>query len=289
MPFALIALAIALVANVLLGPLGFGMLQWRVSANALNQTYGADAVSLLLVVPAALAAAWMWKARQRLAAPLTLGVGLATLYYAIAEVLGADYLQYAGNNERFFLLFLAVIVLSWTSVARAWVALDRQPPPLSLRFRRSVATVLLVGSAAIAYAWLAQLVDLAATGALSAPGDAQAYRESPSAFWTVRIVDLGFIVPISTWTAIGLWQGRASALKVSFGIVTFLTLQAASVMAMGAVMLWRQDPTATPTLLVVLAPVTLALAGLTARLLAIYAGRQASRTKLPADLAAARV
>jgi hypothetical protein len=259
-----------------------------VSANGLNQTYGADAVSLLLVVPAALAAAWLWQARHRLAAPVTLGVGLATLYYAIAEILGADYRQYAGNNERFFLLFLALIILTWTSVARAWAGLDRQPPQPSRRFSRSLATVLLVGATALAYAWLAQLVELAATGALSAPGDAQAYMESPGAFWTVRIVDLGFIVPISIWTGIGLWQGRAAAVRMSFGIAAFLTLQAASVMAMGTLMLLKQDPTATPMLLVALAPVTLALAGLTARLLAIYAGPREPRKALSADLAAAR-
>ena len=282
MSLALFALAVALAANVVLGPLGFGLLQWRVSANGLNQTYGADAVSLLLVVPAALAAAWLWNAHHRLAAPVTLGVGLATLYYAIAEVLGPNYLQYAGNNERFFLLFLTLIILSWTSVAGAWAALDRQPPQLSRRLRRSFTTVLLLGVAALAYAWLAQLVDLAATGALSAPGDAQAYTESPSAFWTIRIVDLGFIVPISIWTGIGLWQGRPTALRMSFGIATFLTLQSASVMAMGAVMLWKQDPTATPMLLVALAPVTLALAGLTARLLAAYAGARKSQNALGA-------
>ena len=66
----LVLLAVALSANVLLGPLGVGLLVWRVSANGLNQTYGADAVSLLLVVPAALAAAWLWRVGHRLAAPL---------------------------------------------------------------------------------------------------------------------------------------------------------------------------------------------------------------------------
>ena len=43
--------------------------------------------------------------------------------------------------------------------------------------------------------------------------------------------------------------------------------------AMGVVMLARNDPTATPGLVVVLAPITLALAALTLRLLGGYAGR----------------
>ena len=149
MPLALAGLAAGLAANVLLGPLGLGLLQWRVGPNALNQTYGADAVSLLLVVPAALAAGWLWSKGHRLAAPVAFGVGLATLYYAMAEVLGPDYLRYPGNNERFFLLFLALIILSWTTAARAWVSLDRQPPQLSRRLSRAFGTVLVLAAGVI--------------------------------------------------------------------------------------------------------------------------------------------
>jgi hypothetical protein len=290
MPLALVALAVGLTANVLLGPLGLGLLQWRVSSNALNQTYGADAVSLLLVVPVALAAAWLWSRGHRLAAPLAVGVSLATLYYAVAEVLGSDYVRYSGNNERFFLLFLSLIILSWTTGVRAWSGLDRRPTQLSRRLRRGFGTVLLLVAAVIGYAWLAQLVDLAVNGVLSAPADALAYAESPSAFWTIRIVDLGFIVPLSLWTGFGLWRERAAATKASFAVASFLTLQAASVLAMGAVMLWRQDPTATPALVVALTPITLALAALTARLLATYTGshQQQAETAVAHHVAAAK-
>ena len=60
------------------------------------------------------------------------GAGLAALYYGIAEVLGPDYIRYAGNNERYFPLFLGVILLSWIAAIRAWAALDpdRPPPPV---------------------------------------------------------------------------------------------------------------------------------------------------------------
>src|SRR5689334_15970383 len=128
MPFALVLLSICLAANVLLGPLGEGVIQWHVSEIGINQTYGADAVSLLVVTPAALVAAALWRAHHRLAAPLALGVGLVTLYYAVAEILGGDYLRYPGNSERFFLLFLALIIVSWMIAVRAWTSLDREPP-----------------------------------------------------------------------------------------------------------------------------------------------------------------
>jgi hypothetical protein len=60
---------------------------------------------------------------------LALGVGLATLYYALASGLGPDYLRYPGNNERFFPVLLALIVLSWTIAVRAFAALDTLDSP----------------------------------------------------------------------------------------------------------------------------------------------------------------
>ncbi len=270
MPLALGALAILAAVNVLLGPLGFNIIRWRVSAIGLNQTYGADGAVLVLVVPTALVAAWLWHKHARLAPPLALGTGLATLYYAIASALGPDYLRYDGNNERFFLVLLTLIVLSWCIAARAWAALDMNPPTPSAWLARSLATVLLLGGGAVGLAWTRQLLDIAITGSLSG-ADALAYADAPSAFWLVRVVDLGFIVPICLVTGIGLWRGSLLAVKAAYGVTAFMTLQAASVLAMGSVMLVRQDPTATPVLVYALAPISLGLAIFTARLLASYA------------------
>ncbi len=266
MPVALFILAAASVAVVVLGPLGLGLIQWRVSANLLNQTYGADAAQLLLVTPAAIAAAWLWWRGRRLAAPLALGVGLATLYYAVASVLGADYTRYAGNNERFFLLFLALIVLGWTTAAGAWAALDTAPPRPSPWLARGFGAVLVAGGVLIGAAWMVQLIGIAATGTVGPE-----YAESPSAFWTVRIVDLGFIVPVCLAAGVGLWRGNTAAIKAAYGVAAFMTLQAVAVVAMGVVMLWRRDPTASPALIYALAPLAVALATFTARLLASYA------------------
>jgi len=275
MPFALVLLALGSAAAVVLGPLGLGVIQWRLTDNLLNQTYGADGAQLVLVVPTALAAAWLWRAGSRLATPLALGVGFATLYYAVASVLGPDYIRYAGNNERFFLLFLALIVLSWTIAARAWSALDADPPRPSRSLGHGFGAFLVLGGGVIAFAWLAQLLDIALTGTLRSAADAQAYSESPSAFWTVRIVDLGFIVPLCFATGIGLWRRSAVATKAAYGLAAFMTLQAFAVLAMGAVMLLRQDPTATPLLVAVLTPIAIAGAALTIRLLASYASGEA--------------
>lgn len=265
MVIMLLLLAATLAANALLGPLGLGLIEWRVSENGLNQTYGADAAILALVVPATLAAAWLWWRGHRLGAPLALGAGLAALYYGIAETLGPDYIRYQGNNERYFLLFLAVITLGWLIAARAWGALDPAPPRPPIWLARGLAVALGLGAALISVAWLVQLVDIAVSGATT-----QEYLEAPSAFWTVRIVDLGFIAPVCFGVAFGLWRGNAVAIKAAYGVVAFMVLQATAVLAMGGVMLWRDDPTASPALVYALAPITAALLACALALLRSY-------------------
>jgi hypothetical protein len=265
MPLALLFLAFALAANVILGPLGLGVIQWRVSPIGLNQTLGIDGALFVLGVPLTLAAAWLWWTGHRLAPPLALGTSLCALYYGVAETIGPDYIRYAGNNERFFLLFLALIILSWTIAFRAWTALDPAPPAPPVWLGRGLAVVVALGGLAIGLAWLAQLIGIALTGVVT-----EAYLDAPSAFWIVRIVDLGFLVPVCLATAVGLWQRHPTAIKAAYGLTAFLTLQATAVLAMAGVMAWRHDPTATPELALVLIPISLSLATLSACLLASY-------------------
>jgi hypothetical protein len=271
MPLVLLLLALGSAMATLLGPLVLGWIQWRVGPNLINQTYGADAAQLVLVTPTALLTAWLWRKRQRVAQPLGLGVGLATLYYAIASVLGADYTYYAGNNERFFLLYLLLIVLAWIVAARSWAALDPEPPLPGRWLARGFGAFLVAASLVISAAWLAQLMDIALTGGLTSTAAALEYAEGPSAFWTVRIVDLGFIVPIAVATGAGLWRSSPFAVKAAYGLAAFMTLQAFAVLAMGTVMVLRNDPTASPVLVAVLAPISFAGAALTVELLRSYA------------------
>lgn len=97
---------------------------------------------------------------------------------------------------------------------------------------RGLAVVLALGGGLIGFAWLAQLAQISATGQLTPE-----YLDAPSAFWTIRIVDLGFIVPICLGVGFGLWRGNAIAIKAAYGVIAFMVLQAAAVLAMGGVML----------------------------------------------------
>jgi hypothetical protein len=263
---ALLLLATGLAATVVLGPLGLGLLQWRVGPSGLIQLYGAHLAELVLVVPVAVGAAWLWRGHHRLAPALALGAAQYALYVAVQDVLFPDYSLYPGNNERFYPLFLGLLILSWTVACRAWAALDQSPPLPPRWLLRGFAALLLLLSAVIGFAWTAQVLAIALTGAATPD-----YAEAPSGFWVIRTVDLGVVIPISLWTAIGLWHGRPAAIKTAYALASFLTLELGAVLAMGLVQLWRRDPSVSPVLVYVLAPIFLVLAMLTVRLLASYA------------------
>jgi hypothetical protein len=98
-----------------------------------------------------------------------------------------------------------------------------------------------------------------------------------------RIVDLGVRAPLCLATGVGLWRRQAVAVRVAYGVTSFLTLQAAAVLAMATVMLWRHDPTATPEFALALIPIFGLLVVLTARLLGTQPRtRPGERTTTPA-------
>ena len=109
----LVAIAAGLAAVALLGPLAFGVVDYRVTETLRNQTIGLDAVSLFVVAPLGLLAALL-VLRRRIAGPaLALGSGAYTSYMFVQYILGPEYERLPGNNERLFPLYLALFALGW--------------------------------------------------------------------------------------------------------------------------------------------------------------------------------
>ena len=98
----LVAVSVGLAAVALLGPLVFELIDYRVSETLRNQTIGLDAVSLLFVAPLALIAAVLVLRRHIAGPALALGIGAYTSYMFVQYILGPDYANRGGNNERLF-------------------------------------------------------------------------------------------------------------------------------------------------------------------------------------------
>jgi hypothetical protein len=266
---ALIVLGIGAAVSAILGPLVLGVIQFRVSESAENQLIGGEIVSLCAVAPLAIGAGVLWLRGHRLAPVLALGPAGYAVYTYVQFVIGPEYARYAGNNERFFPLFLALIILGWFIAARAWSALGAASlPPIPDGTRRLLAGLLIVVAVAFALLWSKSIADVLGGT------ESQAYRDDTTLFWLVRLMDLAFIIPASLLTGIGLPRRVPWAARLAYGLVLFLTLEVGAVAAMAVSLAVRDDPSASPAFVVIMLAFTAGLALVVVRLVrALLAGR----------------
>ena len=107
-----------------------------------------------------------------------------------------DYSRYDGNNERFFPLYLALVMLGGWLVWRAWHQLwaGRIANLTSAGCRRLRRT--LIADGAVGIAWVASIVSVMTDGPTA---------RIPRAFHrllAVRLMDLGFIIPFGLTTGV---------------------------------------------------------------------------------------
>ncbi|HEY7031536.1 MAG TPA: hypothetical protein VH482_09430 [Thermomicrobiales bacterium] len=267
--FGSIALGAGIATAAVLGPLALKAIQFRTSDRIENQFVGGEIVSLAVVAPTAIAAGVLWLRGHRLAPALALGPSLYAVYTYTTAVIGQEYGRYPGNVEKFFPLYAGLVAGGAAIAACSWARLDEIDLPMpSDRLRRGVAGIFLGLGSFFALAWTAQ-IRLVVTGHPAAE-----YREGPSAFWIVKLLDFGFVIPALIATAIGLFRRRPVALQAAYGLAAFATCLAGSIAGMAVAMVVKDDPSAQPVMVAVALLATAGLAAITVRLLAPLARRQ---------------
>jgi hypothetical protein len=253
---ALIALAVTLAANSLLGPLAGGVIRYRYTPTMINQGIGLDAVALLIAAPLAVAAAVL--ALRGRPAALVLGCIPAAFaaYMAPQYMIGPDYLHLPGNNERFVPLHLGLFILGLAVLAMCWRGLGdvaaRAASPRGDRIR----VVVLLGTAAFIGLgrWASPLAD-----AMSGHPTGSAYLDNPTAFWLIVLLDVGVIVPAMIAAGLGLRLGARWARTAACVLFAWMALVPASVAAMAVAMYVREDPQGTLANMVVMLGLALVL------------------------------
>jgi hypothetical protein len=183
--------------------------------------------------------------------------------YTFAQaILGQDYGLYAGNAEKFFPLQLGLVILGGALALRSWSEIDAASLPAPSRRLRRTAAAVFFGSAAFLTLGL-HMPGLLAVWQGNPPAE---YLDTPAAFWIVKVMDLGIIVPVAVATATGLFARSRTALKAAYGVSGVLAMLGASVTAMGAVMQLNDDPSASLVFTFGFAVITAAFAALALRL-----------------------
>ena len=235
----LAGLGAGVLACVLLGPLALDVLQYRTSDLARNQVVGGDAAALVVSVPVCLAAAVLaWRGHP--AAPVVaLSPAVFAVYTYSQLIMANEYLDQAGNVERFFPLLLTVVLLAAVVAAHGWRRLAALNPPVRpRRFELAVGWLLLtVAGFLVLGLHLGSYVDALA----DRPSNPQ-YLAAPTAFWTVKLWDLGVVAPATFAVGIGLLRGRGWARTAMYPVLGGFALLACSVTGMAWRMLLSGDP-----------------------------------------------
>lgn len=257
-----IAFGLGIAASAVLGPLGLEVIEFRLSDHLVNQFIGGEVVSLAVVAPAAIAAGVLWLRGHRLAPALALGPAMYAVYTYTTVIVGQEYGRYAGNVERFFPLYAALVAGGVAITTLAWSQLAASDVPMPAdRLRKALAGTFLAIGVLVGLAW-AQQIRLVVTGDPSAD-----YREGPTLFWAIKLLDVGFVIPLLLATGVGLLRRRPVAVRVAYGLAPFVTCLAAAIAGMAIAMEATGDPSSQPAMIAVLLPAVAGLALATFRLL----------------------
>lgn len=241
----LIALGVGIATNAVLGPLMVGVIRIRESPAMETQLLGGELISLFLAAPLAIAAGVAWWQGRRLAPFLAAGPSAYALYTYVQFVLVPDYTRYPGNNERYFFLYLSLVIAGWTTLLASVRAIARQAPSIDVRLARTMGITMLVVGSSFALAWVGSIARV------SSPPFPAEYLEHPTAFWLIRLMDLGFVIPVSLATGWLLVRGSESAGRWAYGFIGMQTLLTCAVAGMAIRMALRDDPAVTAPLLIV--------------------------------------
>jgi hypothetical protein len=254
----LLVIGFGLAAVSLLGPMASSIVDYRVTETLRNQTIGLDLVSLFLVAPLAVLAAVL-VLRGHVAGPaLALGIGAYTSYMFVQYILGPDYVELPGNNERLFPLALLLFAAGWVVALAAWHAFDVGRVPTSRRRERMIGRVVLPVLAFLAFfRYLPALADW-----MSATPEDEGYLAGPSFSWAIAMLDLGVFLPATVIACVGLVREWRWAQKALYLVVGWFGLVGVAVASMAITMYLNDDSNASVNSAVFMTVLGLAFAAL---------------------------
>lgn len=235
-----ITAGLALIYLAIQGPLVRGAITYKTAAVINNQLVGQDVVNLVLLTPLLFAGAIGLFLKKAFARYLLIATPLFLIYYALSYTIGWEWSSssYAGNSERQTFLFLlvlvaALIILLYSLAIFPKNAVSRFKKP-GLAVYSVVFTLFLLVFGGM---WIKEILEVIATGTT------RAYDLAPTAFWLVRVFDLGFSMPLGLISVYLLWARPDKAYPVICLFYGFFFTQLVAVNAMGWTMFLRKDPT----------------------------------------------
>ncbi len=221
------------------GPLFLGRIRYRTAAVINNQLMGQDLVNLFLLSVISIAGGIALWLRKPIARYLLITTPLYLIYYVLSYTIGWEWSssRYTGNNEQYTFYFLFILVAALVVMLYSLAVFPRDR---AARFGKKglVAYSVLFAFFMLVFAsmWLKEVWQVMATGTT------RGYDIAPTAFWLVRVFDLGFTIPLGLISVYLLWARPATSFPIQFMFYGFFLTMIVAVNAMGIIMFLKQRP-----------------------------------------------
>lgn len=230
---ALVVLACGLVANAVIGPLVFDLVDYPFSETVRNQGIGLEIVTVALVAPwSVVAAGLIWRNRMPYAPVLAVAPGGYTAYMMVQYIVGPNYVVY----PHVLPLHLGLFLLGGGAALAGWALC---PPSAFARPPRLARYGYLAAGLAL---FVVSRYLTALAGSVTEEPLTEEFADDPAMFWTIVLLDLGIVVPAAAVTAFALFQRRTVSPKALYALTGWFTLVPVSVASMAIVILVNDDP-----------------------------------------------
>jgi hypothetical protein len=235
-----IATGITLIYLAIEGPLFLHHIRYKTAAIVNNQLIGQDVVNMLLLSPLLIVGGVALFLRRGISRYLLMMTPLYLIYYVLSYTIGWEWssTQYSGNSEQYTFHFLFILI---SSLVILLYSLSIFPKDVVATFKkRGLAIYSVLFSLFLlvfASMWIKEVHEVISTGTT------RAYDVAPTAFWLVRIFDLGFSMPLGLISIYLLWKRPNTTYPIQFMFYGFFLTMIVAVNAMGLVMFVQNDPT----------------------------------------------
>lgn len=187
--------AATLVLIAFLGPIGQEIIQYRTSQSGIWQITGQDLTNLVLIAPILLVGGILCLTRRAGSKYLLILTPITLMYTGLSIGIGQEWSNsaYSGNVENYWWLFgiliIGGLILLLGSLSMFTEADAPDFKPRDLRIYVGLMTIFFLIFAVV---WMSQIQQVINTGDL--PDGS--YKAAPTAFWTIRYLDLGISIPL---------------------------------------------------------------------------------------------
>jgi hypothetical protein len=235
-----IATGITLIYLAIQGPLFLQNIKYKTADFVNNQLVAQDFVNMFLLSPILIIGGVTLYFRKQISQYLLIMTPLYLIYFVLSYTIGWEWSsqKYSGNSELYTYYFLFILIASLIILL---YSLSIFPQNVTSTFNRKGLIIysflfpifLLI----FASMWIKEVQEVMSTGT------ARAYDIVPTAFWVVRIFDLGFSIPLGLISVYLLWARPNTTYPIQFMFYGFFLTMIIAVNAMGFVMFLKNDPT----------------------------------------------